>query len=58
MPTKTVKRNGVWRVVEVSTGRIATAKKKSGKRGKPRDGGGSASKAHAQKIANAINRNL
>lgn len=58
MPVKVAKRGGRFRVVEAASGKLATAKTKSGASGKPRDGGGKSSRAAAQKIANAINRAL
>ena len=58
MPVKVAKRGAKFRVVEASTGRIATAKKKSGVKGKARDGGGKPTRAGAAAIARAINANL
>lgn len=50
MPVKVVKRGDKYRVVETSNNKIAT-----GSKGKARDSGGHASKAKAQRQANAIN---
>jgi len=50
MPVKVAKRGGKFRVVEPS-GRIAKTST-----GKARDGGGHASRAAAQRQANAMNR--
>jgi len=56
MPVKVIKRGNRFRIVEAATGRIATAKKKSGATGKARDGGGKVDREAAQRIANNINR--
>lgn len=50
MPVCVRKRDGKYRIVECSTGRIA-----KGSRGKARDGGGHRSKASAARQASAIN---
>lgn len=51
MPVKVEKRDGKYRVVEVSSGRIAR-----GARGGSADGGGHAAKSKAEAQAAAINR--
>lgn len=51
MPVKVAKRGNKYRIVGPGGGIEKT------KNGKPRDGGGHASKAAAQKQANAINAN-
>ena len=52
MPVTVRKIGDKFRVVKVSTGRIATTPS-----GKPRDGGGHATRAKAQVQANFINSN-
>lgn len=53
MPVKTERRDGKWRVVEASTGRIARRKG-----GKPMDSGGFASRAGATAQASAVNLSM